>query len=187
MLGGALEAYYNPLVRKLRALPFPVVAAVNGVAAGAGANIALACDIVLAARSASFVQAFAKIGLVPDCGGTWFLPRLVGPARARGLALTGEPLPAEKAEAWGLIWKMVEDSVLMAEAHKLCTHFASAPTVGLALTKRVLEESWGNDLDAQLDLERETQREASLTPDYTEGMRAFIEKRPPVFTGRRGT
>ena len=106
MLGGALEAYYNPLVRKLRALPFPVVAAVNGVAAGAGANIALACDIVLAAKSASFVQAFAKIGLVPDSGGTWFLPRLIGPARARGLALTGEPLPAEKAEAWGLIWKM---------------------------------------------------------------------------------
>ena len=187
VLGGALEAYYNPLVRKLRALPFPVVAAVNGVAAGAGANIALACDIVLAAKSASFVQAFAKIGLVPDCGGTWFLPRLIGPARARGLALTGEPLPAEKAEAWGLIWRMVDDSVLMGEAHKLCMRFASAPTVGLALTKRILEESWGNDLDAQLDLERETQREASLTPDYTEGMRAFIEKRPPVFTGRRGT
>ena len=106
VLGGTLETYYNPLVRKLRALPFPVVAAVNGVAAGAGANIALACDIVLAARSASFVQAFARIGLVPDCGGTWFLPRLVGPARARGLALTGEPLPAEQAEAWGLIWKI---------------------------------------------------------------------------------
>src|SRR5438128_6594395 len=120
VLGGALEAYYNPLIRKLRALPFPVVAAVNGVAAGAGANIALACDIVLAAQSASFIQAFAKIGLVPDCGGTWFLPRLIGPARARGLALTGEPLPAEEAGAWGLIWRMVDDGELMDEAHKLC-------------------------------------------------------------------
>jgi 2-(1,2-epoxy-1,2-dihydrophenyl)acetyl-CoA isomerase len=166
-------------------MPFPVVAAVNGVAAGAGANVALACDIVLAARSASFVQAFAKIGLVPDSGGTWFLPRLVGPARARGLALTAEPLPAEKAEAWGLIWKAVDDAMLMAEAHKLCAHFATAPTVGLALIKRALEESWGNDLDAQLDLERELQREASLTPDYAEGVRAFLEKRTPVFTGRR--
>jgi 2-(1,2-epoxy-1,2-dihydrophenyl)acetyl-CoA isomerase len=187
VLGGALEAYYNPLIRKLRALPFPVVAAVNGIAAGAGANVALACDIVLAGRSATFIQAFARIGLVPDCGGTWLLPRLVGPARARGLALTAEPLPAEKAESWGLIWRMVEDDVLMEEAHKLCAHFASAPTIGLALTKRALDESWSNDLDAQLDLEREAQHEASLTPDYTEGMRAFMEKRPPRFTGRRGT
>jgi 2-(1,2-epoxy-1,2-dihydrophenyl)acetyl-CoA isomerase len=186
VLGGALETYYNPLVRKLRALPFPVVAAVNGVAAGAGANIALACDIVLAATSASFVQAFAKIGLVPDSGGTWFLPRLIGPARARALALTGEPLPAEKAEAWGLIWKTFADLELMGEAHKLCTHFASAPTLGLALIKRALDASWENDLDAQLDLEREFQREASLTPDYAEGVRAFLEKRTPVFTGRKG-
>jgi 2-(1,2-epoxy-1,2-dihydrophenyl)acetyl-CoA isomerase len=186
VLGGALETYYNPLVRKLRALPFPVVAAVNGVAAGAGANIALACDIVLAATSASFVQAFAKIGLVPDSGGTWFLPRLIGPARARALALTGEPLPAEKAEAWGLIWKTFADIELMGEAHKLCTHFASAPTLGLALIKRALDASWENDLDAQLDLEREFQREASLTPDYAEGVRAFLEKRTPVFTGRKG-
>ena len=185
VLGGALETYYNPLVRKLRALPFPVVAAVNGVAAGAGANIALACDIVLAATSANFVQAFAKIGLVPDSGGTWFLPRLIGPARARALALTGEPLPAEKAEAWGLIWRTFADLELMGEAHKLCTHFASAPTLGLALIKRALDASWENDLDAQLDLEREFQREASLTPDYAEGVRAFLEKRPPVFTGRK--
>jgi 2-(1,2-epoxy-1,2-dihydrophenyl)acetyl-CoA isomerase len=186
VLGGALETYYNPLVRKLRALPFPVVAAVNGVAAGAGANIALACDIVLAATSASFVQAFAKIGLVPDSGGTWFLPRLIGPARARALALTGEPLPAEQAEAWGLIWKTFADLELMGEAHKLCMHFASAPTLGLALIKRALDASWENDLDAQLDLEREFQREASLTPDYAEGVRAFLEKRTPVFTGRKG-
>ena len=184
---GALETYYNPLVRKLRALPFPVVAAVNGVAAGAGANIALACDVVLAARSASFVQAFSKIGLVPDSGGTWFLPRLVGPARARGMALTGDPLPADKAEAWGLIWKMHDDLVLMAEAHRLCVHFTEAPTVALALIKRLLDESWANDLDSQLDLERETQREASLTPDYAEGMRAFFEKRAPAFSGRKSS
>jgi 2-(1,2-epoxy-1,2-dihydrophenyl)acetyl-CoA isomerase len=185
VLGGALEAYYNPLIRKLRSLPLPVVAAVNGVAAGAGANIALACDIVLAARSATFVQAFAKIGLIPDCGGTWFLPRLIGPARARGLALTAEPLPADKAEAWGLIWKTLDDLELMAQAHQLCVHFTEAPTVALALIKRALDEAWANDLDAQLDLERESQREASLSPDYAEGMRAFLQKRPPAFTGRR--
>jgi 2-(1,2-epoxy-1,2-dihydrophenyl)acetyl-CoA isomerase len=154
---------------------------------GAGANIALACDVVLAARSATFVQAFAKIGLVPDCGGTWFLPRLVGPARARGLALTGDPLSAEQAEAWGLIWKMHDDLVRMAEAHRLCVHFTEAPTVALALIKRLLDESWANDLDSQLDLERETQREASLTPDYAEGMRAFFEKRAPAFSGRKSS
>jgi 2-(1,2-epoxy-1,2-dihydrophenyl)acetyl-CoA isomerase len=186
VLGGALEAYYNPLVRKLRALPFPVVAAVNGVAAGAGCNIALACDIVLAARSASFVQSFAKIGLVPDSGGTWILPRLVGPARARALALTAEPLPAETAEAWGMIWKAVDDGALIAEAEKLCAQFAAAPTLGLALIKRALDAAWDNDLETQLELEREFQREASLTPDYAEGVRAFMEKRKPVFSGRKG-
>jgi 2-(1,2-epoxy-1,2-dihydrophenyl)acetyl-CoA isomerase len=186
VLGSSLETYYNPLVRRLRELPFPVVAAVNGVAAGAGANIALACDIVLAARSATFVQASAKIGLVPDSGGTWFLPRLIGSARARGLALTAEPLSAEKAEAWGLIWRAVDDGALVAEAEKLCAHFATAPTVGLALTKRALDLSWNNDLETQLDLERDLQREASQTPDYAEGVRAFLQKRPPVFTGRRG-
>jgi 2-(1,2-epoxy-1,2-dihydrophenyl)acetyl-CoA isomerase len=185
VLGGALESYYNPLVRKLRALPFPVVAAVNGVAAGAGCNIALACDIVLAARSANFVQSFAKIGLVPDSGGSWILPRLVGPARARALALTAEPLPADKAEAWGMIWKALDDDKLMVEAHALCGRFASAPTLGLALIKRALDASWENDLDTQLDLEREFQREASLTPDYAEGVRAFLEKRPPAFGGRK--
>src|SRR5437763_5592830 len=132
VLGGALESYYNPLVRRLRALPFPVVAAVNGVAAGAGCNIALACDIVLAARSATFVQSFARIGLIPDSGGTWTLPRLIGPARARALALTGEPLSADKAAAWGMIWKAVDDAALMAEAETLCAHFATATRVGLA-------------------------------------------------------
>jgi len=185
VLGSALETYYNPLVRRLRALPFPVVVAVNGVAAGAGCNIALACDIVIAARSASFIQSFARIGLVPDSGGTWTLPRLVGPARARALALLAEPLPAETAEAWGLIWKVYDDATLMEEAHKLCARFAVAPTAGLALIKRALDQSWDNDLDAQLDLEREFQREASLNPDYAEGVRAFMEKRPPRFGGRR--
>jgi 2-(1,2-epoxy-1,2-dihydrophenyl)acetyl-CoA isomerase len=183
-VGAALDTYYNPLVRKLRGLPLPVVAAVNGVAAGAGANLALACDVVIAARSASFVQAFARIGLVPDCGGTWFLPRLVGGARARALALLAEPLPAEKAEAWGLIFKAVDDADLLREAERLCAHFAQAPTIALALTKRALDAAETNTLSAQLDLERDLQRQAGATPDFAEGVRAFLEKRPAAFTGR---
>lgn len=185
VLGGTLEQHYNPLIRKLKALPFPVVAAVNGVAAGAGANIALACDIVLAAQSANFIQSFARVGLVPDSGGTWHLPRLVGMARARGLALLAEPLPARKAEEWGLIWKAVDDAALMEEAHKLCAHFAAAPTYGLSLIKRALNASADNTLDRQLDLERDSQRDASLAPDYQEGVQAFMNKRKPNFTGRR--
>jgi 2-(1,2-epoxy-1,2-dihydrophenyl)acetyl-CoA isomerase len=183
--GEALEKYYNPLVLKLRSLPFPVVAAVNGTAAGAGCNIALACDIVLAARSATFLQAFAKLGLVPDAGGTWLLPRLVGQARARGLALLAEPLSAEKAEQWGLIWRVVDDAALMSEAEKLCTHFSSAPTFGLGMIKRVFDAAEDNDLKTQLDLERQSQREAGSHPNYAEGVKAFLGKRKPNFSGER--
>jgi 2-(1,2-epoxy-1,2-dihydrophenyl)acetyl-CoA isomerase len=183
-LSTTLERLYNPLVRKLRALQMPVICAVNGVAAGAGANIALACDIVLAARSAKFIQAFAKLGLVPDSGGTWFLPRLVGPARARALALLAEPIPAEQAEAWGMIWKAVDDASLMDEAHRLAAHVSMQPTIGLGLIKQALDASETNDLDAQLDLERDLQGQAGRTPDYMEGVKAFFEKRQPKFTGR---
>jgi 2-(1,2-epoxy-1,2-dihydrophenyl)acetyl-CoA isomerase len=183
--GEALEKYYNPLVLKLRALPFPVVCAVNGIAAGAGCNIALACDIVLAARSASFLQAFARLGLVPDAGGTWLLPRLIGQARARGLALLAEPLPAEKAQEWGLIWKAVEDAALMSEAEKLCVRFATAPTFGLGLIKRALDAAEDNDLKTQLDLERKSQRDAGSHPNYAEGVKAFLGKRKPNFSGKR--
>ncbi|MCK9916111.1 2-(1,2-epoxy-1,2-dihydrophenyl)acetyl-CoA isomerase PaaG [Microbacteriaceae bacterium K1510] len=183
-LGDTIERYYNPLLRKLRNLPFPTVAGVNGVAAGAGANIAFACDIVLAARSANFTQAFAKIGLVPDSGGTWLLPRLAGSARARGLALLAEPLSAEKAESWGLIWKAVDDDKLIAEAEKICAQFGNGPTFGLAQIKRALDAAETNDFATQLDLERDLQRAAGRSPDYAEGVKAFMEKRAPVFTGK---
>src|SRR3954464_6612479 len=183
--GEALEKYYNPLVLKIRSLPFPVIAAVNGTAAGAGCNIALACDIVLAARSATFLQAFARLGLVPDAGGTWLLPRLVGQARARGLALLAEPLAAEKAEEWGLIWKAVDDASLIAEAEKLCVHFSTAPTSGLGLIKRALDAAEDNDLSAQLDLERNRRRQAGSHPNYREGVQAFLQKRKPSFSGKR--
>jgi len=182
---GHLLDHYHPLVRKLRALAMPVVCAVNGVAAGAGANLALACDIVLAGEGASFVQAFARIGLIPDCGGNWFLPRLVGMARARALAMLAEPLPAATAAEWGMIWRAVPDEGLMAEAHALAARLASGPTAALALTKQALEESAVNDLDSQLDLERDLQAEASATPDHAEGVRAFLDKRPAAFTGMR--
>lgn len=183
-LGDSIEKYYKPLVMRLRNLPLPVLAAVNGVAAGAGANIALACDLVVAARSASFVQAFSKLGLVPDSGGTWFLPRLVGTARAMGLAFLGEKLSAEQAAQWGLIWRCVEDAELAGVVDGLARQLAAAPTRGIARTKQALYESWGRTLEQQLDTERDYQRELGRTADYTEGVAAFTEKRTPQFTGR---
>lgn len=183
-LGALVEELYNPLIRLIRAHPLPVVCAVNGIAAGAGANLALACDIVLAARSASFVQAFARIGLIPDAGGTWALPRLVGDARARALALLAEKISAEQAAAWGMIWRVVEDEALMAEAEAMAAYLAEQPTATLGLIKRALLASAGNDLETQLALERDLQREAGRSGDYAEGARAFLEKRPPRFTGR---
>ena len=183
-LGESVEQRYNPLIRKLVALPMPVIARVNGVAAGAGANIALACDIVIAARSAKFLQSVAAIGLIPDSGGTWVLPRLVGQARALGLALTGEALPAEKAEQWGLIWKAVDDQKLDAEVDALAQRFAAGPTRGLARIKTMIRESWGQSLDSELDRQRDAMRELGFSDDYREGVAAFMEKRPPNFTGR---
>lgn len=183
-LGRTLENVYNPIVRRIRALEKPVVCAVNGVAAGAGANLAFACDLVLAARSAKFIQAFAKIGLVPDSGGTWTLPQLVGLARAKALALLATPVPAEQAESWGMIWKAVDDAALMDEALKLTRELAEAPTFGLGLIKQAMEAATDNTLDAQLDLERDLQGRAGRSPDYREGVSAFLAKRAPVFTGR---
>ena len=183
-LSVSLGSHYNPLVRRLRALPKPIVCAVNGVAAGAGANLALACDIVIAARSATFVQAFARLGLVPDSGGTFFLPRLIGTARAMGLALLAEPLSAERAEQWGLIWKALDDERLADEARALARLLASGPTKGYGLLKKALYASAGNSLDAQLDLERDLQRDAGFSEDYREGVSAFKEKRAPRFTGK---
>ncbi len=182
--GSALETWYNPLIRRLRRLEKPVVCAVNGVAAGAGANVALACDIVLAARSASFIQSFARIGLVPDAGGSYVLPRLVGLARASGLALLGDRLSAAQAAEWGLIWRVVEDHALMGEATALARHLAQQPTRALAFIKQALNASPGNTLDQQLDLERDLQKQAAATEDFREGVAAFLEKRPPRFVGQ---
>jgi len=183
-LGESIERNYKPLVLGLRALPMPVVCAVNGVAAGAGANLALACDIVIAAKSASFIQAFCKIGLIPDSGGTYFLPRLVGSARALGLSLLGDKLPAEQAAQWGLIWQCVDDDQLSTVTDKLLSQLAQAPTRGLAAIKEALQMSAGNTLVAQLDVERDLQRTLGNSDDYREGVAAFSAKRPPKFTGR---
>ncbi len=183
-LGESIERYYKPLILALADLPLPVIAAVNGVAAGAGANIALACDLVIAARSASFVQAFCKLGLVPDSGGTWNLPRLVGPARAMGLAMLGEKLPAEQAAQWGMIWRCVEDAELVATVDALASHLATAPTRGLARTKQAIRSASGRTLEEQLDVERDFQRELGNSADYAEGVAAFTQKRAPRFSGR---
>lgn len=182
-LGATLDAYYNPTLRLIRAIEKPILCAVNGVAAGAGANVALACDIVLAARSAKFIQAFAKIGLIPDAGGSWSLARILGEPRAKALALLAEPVAAEQAEAWGMIWRAVDDAALLDEARALAARLAAGPTRGLGLTKRAIQAAAGNSLDAQLDLERDLQREAGRTADYAEGVAAFLDKRKAEFKG----
>lgn len=183
-LGHTIGTFYNPTLRLMRALEKPIVCAVNGVAAGAGANIAFACDIVLAAKSAKFIQAFAKIGLVPDAGGTWSLSRILGEPRAKALAMTAEPLPAEKAAEWGLIWKAVDDADLMNQASTLAASLAAGPTLGLGLTKRLIQQSATTSLDQQLDLERDAQQTAGRSADYAEGVTAFLEKRKAEFSGK---
>jgi 2-(1,2-epoxy-1,2-dihydrophenyl)acetyl-CoA isomerase len=182
-LGDSVEKYYAPLVMAIKDLPMPVICAVNGVAAGAGANLALACDIVLAAKSATFIESFCKLGLIPDTGGTWHLPRLVGPARAMGLAMLGEKLTADRAAEWGLIWKALPDDALMTEAIAMAQHFACAPTKGLAFTKRAMQLSACNSLHAQLKLETDMMRELGNSHDYREGVDAFVAKRTPHFKG----
>ncbi len=183
-LGALIDTHFNPLVRRLQGLPLPVIAAVNGIAAGAGANLALACDLVLAAKSANFIQSFVKIGLVPDSGGTWFLPQRVGFARALGLALTGEKLGAERAAEWGLIWRAVDDDALAASAAALAADLAKQPTRAIAAIKQTMRAGLTQTLDQQLDLERDRQRELGQSHDYAEGVAAFIEKRAPRFEGR---
>jgi 2-(1,2-epoxy-1,2-dihydrophenyl)acetyl-CoA isomerase len=183
-LGETVEQCWNPLVRLLTSLPQPVIARVNGVAAGAGANIALACDIVIAAKSAKFIQSFSAIGLIPDSGGTWALPRLVGQARALGLALTGEPLPAERAKEWGMIWKAVEDDALDREVDVIANKLASLPPLGLAEIKAMIRASWQHSLDEELNRQRDAMRRLGFTEDYREGVAAFLEKREAKFIGR---
>lgn len=182
--GSIVQNNYNPLVRAIASLEMPVVCAVNGVAAGAGSSIALGCDLVFAARSAKFIQSFSKIGLIPDSGGTWYLPRLIGRARSLGLALLGETISAEQAEDWGLIWKCVDDDLLMDEAIQTAKHLATQPTRGLSLIKQAMAASNQNTFDEQLDLERDFMAIAGRTDDYQEGVTAFIEKRAAKFTGK---
>jgi len=184
-LSETLTNFYNPLVRQIRGLDIPVVCAVNGVAAGAGANVALACDIVIAAKSAKFIQSFAKVGLVPDGGGTWSLTHLLGEARAKALALTATPLLADQAAEWGLIWKAVPDDELMAQAKSIAAQLSQGPTIGLAMTKKAIQAASSNTMDEQLELEAESQKVCGQTSDYAEGVSAFLQKRPPVFTGNK--
>ncbi|CAA9506518.1 MAG: 1,2-epoxyphenylacetyl-CoA isomerase [uncultured Sphingomonas sp.] len=183
-LGETVEQSWNPLVRRLAAMPQPVIARVNGVAAGAGANIALACDLVVAGRSAKFIQSFSALGLIPDSGGSWHLPRLVGQARALGLALTGESLAAETAADWGLVWKCVDDDQLDGAVDALAAKLATLPPLGLAAIKRIIRTTGERTLDQELDLQRDEMRRLGFTADYREGVAAFLEKRLPRFTGR---
>ncbi len=183
-LGQTVRTYYAPLVRLIRSLDFPVICAVNGVAAGAGANIALACDVVLASESAKFIQSFSKVGLIPDTGGSWHLPRLLGEARAKGLALTAQPLPARQAEEWGLIWKAVPDDQLMIEARAMAQQFANGPTLGMGLTKHTIQAAATNTLDDHLEIEADAMKPCGESADYAEGVSAFLEKRAPNFRGK---
>jgi 2-(1,2-epoxy-1,2-dihydrophenyl)acetyl-CoA isomerase len=183
-LGADMDRIFNPMIRAMRALPKPIVGAINGVAAGGGANFALACDIVLAARSARFDQAFVRISLMPDLGGTWFLPHTVGDARARALAMLGSSLPTEEAERMGMVWQVIDDAALMAEATKLARRLAAGPTLSYAAIKRAINSAATNTLDQQLDLERDSQRELGRSADFREGVAAFLAKRPAQFTGQ---
>ena len=182
--GAALEKYFNPVIRLMRTIPKPVVSAVNGVAAGVGMSFALASDIAIAGKSASFLQAFARIGLLPDGGSTWFLPRLVGDQRARALAMLAPQIPAEKARDWGLIWDVVEDAELMPKATEIALKLAAGPTLALARIKEALNQSSGNDLATQLDVERDAQRELGRSEDFKEGVAAFLAKRKANFKGK---
>ncbi len=182
-LGHTIATFYNPLIRLIRSLEFPVICAVNGVAAGAGANIALACDIVLATKSAKFIQSFAKVGLIPDAGGSWSLTHLLGEARAKGLALTAQPLMAQQAADWGLIWRAVEDGKLMEEARELAVQFANGPTLGLGMTKELIQQAATNSFDDHIELEAKAQKICGESADYAEGVTAFLQKRKPKFTG----
>ena len=183
-LGETVEECWNPLVRTLAELPQPVIARVNGVAAGAGASLAMASDIAIAAKSAKFIQSFSALGLVPDTGGSWHLTRHLGQARAMALALTGEPLSAEKSADWGLIWKAVDDEALDAEVDAVAAKLAALPPLGLAAIKNIIRTSWDRTLDQELDLQRDEMRRLGYTEDYREGVAAFLEKRPATFTGR---
>ena len=179
-----VREHYNATILRIRQVEKPVIAAVNGVAAGAGANIALACDIVLAAESASFIQAFSKIGLIPDSGGTYFLPRLVGMQRAAALMMTGDKVMAAEAVSMGMIYKSYPDAEFEAESKKMAYTLAQMPTKGIGLTKRLLNATYGNSLEAQLDMEKTVQVEAGTSHDFKEGVQAFLEKRKPHFTGK---
>ena len=183
-LGQSVETYYNPLIKRITSMEKPVLCAVNGVAAGAGANIALACDLVFAARSAKFVESFAMLGLIPDSGGTWHLPRLVGMARAKGMAMLMPKITAEQAKEWGLIWEVVDDEALLSTVMTLAKHLATQPTKGFAFTKQAFAASMTNSLEQQLELEKTLMRTAGFTEDYAEGVKAFLEKRTPVYKGQ---